>query len=285
MQSTHSQSTPSTQPQSHTPRVHAGALLKTGHAGNKEGLINPRVSPSPNETKHINIFLHDISISNHWRFNNSILITYIYIDMIKNPDGTPYNVAGSLQQFDPENPEHDLFNVWDDEAIKIGGSPIFYYEVFIQEQTVDPIYLEDRGKIYSNCPVKLWAVYEPITSQNYMNAFGFDSPDEMLFELNYRDVLNTLGHPPKIGARLYSPHKRENWKIVQRNVEEFKLWGELRLQLLSQRFQESRTTGEGKVTQKEPDFKMNSTTLNKPMPGDPINTNNSNNDEASVKNE
>ena len=79
--------------------------------------------------------------------------------------------------------------------------------------------------------------------------------------------------------------KRENWKIVQRNVEEFKLWGELRLQLLSQRFQESRTTGEGKVTQKEPDFKINSTTLNNPMPGDPINTNSSNDDEASVKNE
>jgi hypothetical protein len=60
LQSTHSQSTPSTQPQSHTPRVHAGALLKKGHAGNKEELINPRVSPNPKETKHINIFLHDI---------------------------------------------------------------------------------------------------------------------------------------------------------------------------------------------------------------------------------
>ena len=58
--STHSQSAPLTQPQSHTPRVHAGALLKKGHPGTKEGPISPSPSPSEKERKHISIFLHDI---------------------------------------------------------------------------------------------------------------------------------------------------------------------------------------------------------------------------------
>jgi hypothetical protein len=40
---------------------------------------------------------------------------------ILNPDGKPYLLSGSLQQFDPENPEFDLFNTWDQEAIAIGG--------------------------------------------------------------------------------------------------------------------------------------------------------------------
>jgi hypothetical protein len=175
---------------------------------------------------------------------------------IKNPDGSDYETAGSVQQFDPENPEFNLFNLWDEEIIRIGGSPIFYYEVFIQSGTVDPMYWEDRGKIFSNTPVQLWALYEPTPSQNAQGVFGIDSPDEMMFELNYRAVLKAVGHPPKIGSRIYSPHLRENWVIVQRNLGEFKMWNAIRLQILAQRFQESTTTGEGKISQKSPDFRI-----------------------------
>jgi hypothetical protein len=105
--------------------------------------------------------------------------------MLKNPDGTPYCTTGSIQQFDPESPDHKLFNSWDEEIIRMGGSPIFYYEVFIQTATMDPLYMEDRSKIWSPVPLQLQALYEPIPSQNAMGAFGFDGPDEMIFELNY----------------------------------------------------------------------------------------------------
>lgn len=181
--------------------------------------------------------------------------------MIRNCTGTPYRPTGSLQTFNPENPEHGLFNTWDEELIRLGGSPIFYYEVFIQKNTLDPLYREDRGKIWSNNPVQLWTYYDPIASQNYLNMFGIDGPDDIKFEFNYRAVLKALGKPPKIGARLFTPHKRENWQIVQRAVGEFKMWGELHLVLMCQRFSESLTTGEGKVTQQSPDFKLNEGSL------------------------
>ena len=176
---------------------------------------------------------------------------------IKNPDGSVYHPTGSLQQFDPENPEHDLFNSLDQEVIEIGGIPIFYHEVFINMNTVDRIYVEDRGKLWSQHPVCLYGYYEPVPSQNMLGMFGIDSPDEIMFEFNYKYVLEKLGHPPKIGARLYTPHKKENWVVMQRNVEVFKLWGQLRLQVMCSKFQESLTTGEGKVTQKQPDFIIN----------------------------
>ena len=190
----------------------------------------------------------------------------IYRMAIRNLDGTVYRLAGSMQQFDPENPEFSLFNQWDQEAIRIGGIPIYYYEVFIQFQTMDRLYMEDRGKIWSSNPVCLYCFYDPIPSQNMMTTFGIDSPDELMFELNYQQVITTLGHLPKIGSRLYSPHKRENWVIIQRAVEEFKLWGQLRLQLMCQRFQESITTGEGKVSQAVPDFSVDAP-LTTPPPG------------------
>jgi hypothetical protein len=178
---------------------------------------------------------------------------------LRNCDGSPYRVSGSLAQFDPDNPEHLLFNMWDEEAIRIGGSPIMYYEVFIQSGTVDPLYKEDRGKIFSDSPIPLYGYYEPVPSKNLVNAFGIDSPDEMIFEFNYAAVLKAIGHPPKIGSRLFTPHLREHWVIVQRNMGEYKMWGNLRLQLLAQRFQESVTTGEGRVTQKPPEHPLNIT--------------------------
>jgi hypothetical protein len=91
-----------------------------------------------------------------------------------------------------------------------------------------------------------------------MGVFGIDSPDELMFELNYQAVLKKLGHVPRIGARIYTPHKRENWEVLQVATEAFKLWGTTRLQVMCKRFQESLTTQEGSVTQPQPDFKINS---------------------------
>lgn len=171
---------------------------------------------------------------------------------LKNPDGSPYKVSGSIEQFDPNDPSHELFNLWDQEAIRQGGSPILYYEVIISPQSIDRQYNEARGKLFSQFPVSLYCSYDPKNAQNLVNAFGIDAPDELEIEFNYRDVLQKIGHPPKIGSRLYTPHLRENWVIIQRNLGEFKLWGALRLTIIAQRFQESTTTGEGKVTQKNP---------------------------------
>jgi hypothetical protein len=185
---------------------------------------------------------------------------------ILNTDGTPFNVSGSLQQFDPTNPEFALFNEWDQEIILMGGTPMYYYEVFIQFQTMDKLYMEDRGKMWSNTPICLYGYYDPIPSQNMMTTFGIDAPDELMFEFNYQDVLSRLGHLPKIGSRIYTPQKREHWIIIQRAVEEFKLWGEMRLQLMCQRFQESLTTSEGAVPQAVPPYSVDQP-IATPAPG------------------
>lgn len=176
---------------------------------------------------------------------------------IRNCNGTPYKLSGSLQMFDPENPEQFLLNSFDSEIIRIAGTPIYYYEVFIQKQTINRIYREDRGKVWANKGIQLYGFYDPIPSQNYLNQFGVDSPDEIQFQFNFREVIKILGHPPKVGSRLFTPHKSEYWEIVQRNAGDFFLWGELRLTLICKRFQESLTTGEGSVTQQQTNFKLN----------------------------
>ena len=158
-------------------------------------------------------------------------------------DGQVYCPTGSLQQFDDGLPEHKLFTAWDAESIRQGGSPIFYYELFVNMNNIDPLYLETRTKIYSPMPVQLYCFYEPVPSQNFQTPFGIDSPDDMLFEFNYNDVLDKLGHVPKIGSRFFTPFLKENWVIVERKTAEMKLYQVVRLQCLCQRFQEDSVSG------------------------------------------
>jgi len=175
--------------------------------------------------------------------------------MLLNPDGSKYCPTGTLRQFNPgPNNQLKLFDLWDQAAIEQGGSPIYYYEVFISSGEIDEDYIEARGKIFSEQPVELWATYDPLASQNYQNQWGLDSLNDMVFELNAKAVINKVGHMPKIGSRIHTPHLGEDWQIVQRNLGEFKLWGALRLQLICQQFQESTTTSDGKVTENSPNI-------------------------------
>lgn len=161
-------------------------------------------------------------------------------------DGTPYSVVGSLKQFDPESPDHDLFASFDEEVISF-ASPLFYYEVFIQVQTIDQLYLEDRGKLWSPHGVQIYGYYEPIEPQNPSTAFGIDGVGDVLFECNYRAVLQAIGHMPKRGSRIQTPHLNEFWVVVDTRLTQFQLWGALHLQIICERFQETTTTGEGNI--------------------------------------
>lgn len=173
-----------------------------------------------------------------------------------NKDGTPYRVSGTRQQFNDLSPDLALFDLWDQEAIRIGGTPIYYYEVFVPEQTTDPLYIENRGKVWSTSPVELWAVYEPVASTNTQTAFGYDAPDEMKFELNYRAMLDAIGHMPAIGSRIRSPFLKEDWELVQRNLNEFKMYKALRIEFLCKRFQDDAIGGPSISSQKDIQYKI-----------------------------
>src|SRR4051812_11720331 len=122
--------------------------------------------------------------------------------MIKNCDGTPYQVGGCFRMFDPNNPASGFINSLNANLFEIAGSPIFYYEVFIQVSQIDKLYLEDRSKLWSNDPVQFYGIYEPIEQQNPSGAFGIDGLGDILIECNREAVINAIGHIPKRGSRL-----------------------------------------------------------------------------------
>ena len=152
--------------------------------------------------------------------------------MIRNPDGSPYTVSGMLRSFNPCNTtEKDIFNQYDAEIIKINGSPIYYYELFMDVNNIDPLFLESRNKIWSQQPVLLYGFYDPITSQNFMNMFGIDSPDtDVMFELNYRAV--DYSHRIKVSI---GKSNRPMWPIGKYGARsDFKFWSIVSRKVLQQ---------------------------------------------------
>ena len=164
--------------------------------------------------------------------------------------------CGTRRQFRPDAPEHRLLNMWDEESIEIGGSPIYYYEVIIPTAKIDRLYLECRSKLYNNFPVELWATYDPQPQNKVRGPFGWDSQQDNTFELNWEETLKRIGHPPKVGSRIWTPHLNEDWALVSTQLDLFQMWGKIRVKFVCQRFQEVLTTGEGTVTKSHPSIQM-----------------------------
>ena len=57
-----------------------------------------------------------------------------------------------LSFYDPTNPDVNLFNLVDDEIIRISGSPLHYYKQLINE-TYDEVYLESSNKAVTETPI------------------------------------------------------------------------------------------------------------------------------------
>lgn len=169
---------------------------------------------------------------------------------IRNPDGTIFKPTGCLRQFDPENPNHTFFSNMDAEAIEIGGSPLEYYEMFVG--TIDPLYLESRDKLWSPLPTIIYGYYEPIEPQNPSNQFGIGGLGDVMFTTNYRAVVAAIGHVPKRGSRIKTPHLNENWVIVDIRVSDFAYWGAVHLQIVCERFQED--IKDPKISDPKPDY-------------------------------
>jgi hypothetical protein len=97
---------------------------------------------------------------------------YIGVMTIRNPDGSPYKPTGTLTQFDPDNPEFELFNSLDQEIIEMGGTPDHVLRgVSSTSSNIDELYVEARDKLWSEHPICLSGYYDPIPSQNAMGAF------------------------------------------------------------------------------------------------------------------
>jgi hypothetical protein len=164
-------------------------------------------------------------------------------EMIRNQDGTPYNVdCVTNDQFDPSNPDHALMDSIDQEAIDKGGSPVEYYRVVV-DGNVDEFYMEQRQKVFAQKVHTLKSVWEPVPPEwMFMTGGGGFSSDEITrFSFNRQEFLEVVGEMPRIGSLIKTCIDGVFWEITNREVntegEDRKMWGRHRLVLIAQKYQ------------------------------------------------
>lgn len=123
------------------------------------------------------------------------------------------------------------------------GRRVLIQNVIIKDKKKDALYHEDREKEWES-PVELYSLYTLPDISEYQNMFGIDAPDEIALELNYADTIKRLGKIPTIGSKIITlDNGKREWLIIQRNIQDHRIWGSGRLVLVLQMYCESVTTG------------------------------------------
>jgi hypothetical protein len=130
-----------------------------------------------------------------------------------------------LNFFDPTNPDINLFNMVDDEMIKISGSPILYYQYMQGEDQYDEVYMEARNKPVSKQPVLVFGHYEPKVLEENLTQFGIELTNDQLFIFNKTHMEQRIRGHLKPGDVLEPKFQNQRYEIIEVQEDSFEIYG------------------------------------------------------------
>jgi hypothetical protein len=132
---------------------------------------------------------------------------------------------GQLNFFDPANPDINLFNLVDDEMIKISGSEILYYEYVQGEAQYDEVYMEARNKPLSKQPVLVYGHYEPKVLEENLSQFGIELTNDQIFIFNKTYMEQRIRGHLKPGDVLQPKFQNQKYEVIEVQEDSFEIYG------------------------------------------------------------
>ena len=132
---------------------------------------------------------------------------------------------GQLNFFDPTNPDINLFNLVDDEMIKISGSQILYYQYVQGDDQYDEVYMEARNKPVSKQPVLVYGHYEPKVLEENLTQFGIELTNDQLFIFNKTYMEQRIKGHLKPGDVLQPKFQNQKYEIIEVQEDSFEIYG------------------------------------------------------------
>lgn len=132
---------------------------------------------------------------------------------------------GRLNFFDPANPDINLFNIIDDEMIKISGSEILYYQYLQGVDQYDEVYMEARNKPISKDPVLVYGHYEPKVLEENLGQFGIELTNDQLFVFNKTYMEQRIKGHLKPGDVLQPRFQNQRYEIIEVQEDSFEIYG------------------------------------------------------------
>ena len=132
---------------------------------------------------------------------------------------------GELNFFDPANPDINLFNLIDDEMIKISGSEILYYQYVQGEEQYDEVYMEARNKPLAKEPVLIYGHYEPKVLEENLTQFGIELTNDQIFVFNKTYLEQRIRGHLKPGDVLQPKFQNQKYELIEVQEDSFEIYG------------------------------------------------------------
>tara|TARA_R110002110_G_scaffold244954_1_gene461445 strand:+ start:675 stop:1247 length:573 start_codon:yes stop_codon:yes gene_type:complete len=150
-------------------------------------------------------------------------------DLFKVSTEMPYTSeleGGSLLSFfDQENADINLFNLVDDEIIRISGSEMLYFKFFTGGEDYDDVYLESRTKTIASEPLAVYGHYEPKPVEQALSEFGIELTNDQVFVFNKSYITNKLSREPISGDVIKPKFQNQRYEIFQVQEDSFEIYG------------------------------------------------------------
>jgi len=128
-----------------------------------------------------------------------------------------------LNLYDPDNPDIGLFNMVDDEIIRLSGSKMYIY-MYFQSEDYDPVYMESRNKPIAKDPVIVYGFYEPRAMEESLTQFGLELQNDQLFTFNKKYIEQAIGRiliPGDVIQPAFQNQKYEVFQVVEDSFESY----------------------------------------------------------------
>jgi hypothetical protein len=141
----------------------------------------------------------------------------------------PLNIQDStessmLSLFDRNNPDKNLFNLVDDEIIKLSGSEILVYK-YIQSEDYDEIYKESNNKPLQREPIVVYGNYDPRPLEENLTQFGVEVQNDQVFIFNKSYIERRIGRSIIPGDVLKTSFQNMKFEVFQVQEESFESYG------------------------------------------------------------
>lgn len=130
----------------------------------------------------------------------------------------------ALSFFDQDNNDINLFNLVDDELIRISGSELLYYK-FYRSEEYDEVYLESRSKPIAAQSIAVYGHYEPKPVEQNLNEFGLELTNDQLFVFNKTYINQKLHRDPQAGDVIKPKFQNQKYEIFEVQEDSFQLYG------------------------------------------------------------
>jgi len=158
-----------------------------------------------------------------------------------------------LSFFDQESPDLNLFNLIDDELIRISGSELLYFKFLQTEEQYDEVYLEARSKPVVSTPIEVYGHYEPKAVEQNMSEFGLELTSDQLFIFNKSYIAAKLGRDPVAGDIIKPRFQNQKFEIFEVQEDGFQIYGVFHMVCAAKLLRDEEDIVDERLTQKTED--------------------------------